>query len=320
MSPRYIQLRPDQKPPRLEPQPYKLIIIADEKVTIEWRDKVAVWIYGIGSRYVIAWGQDCEDWHDSVDIANLDAFYPSEVPDADHVMTTWHSDETRWQAFWFAGHCASHPDVELGDTIILHISMEERGEALLADYDKMTDEPLGYLLFCDEDYAAAFPLLREAADEGDPWAAVRLGWMFEYGHHVTKDAEKALHYYGIAATEGEPDTFYRLGSLLEKQGKMANAARVFEEGTKRGHLGCKCSLGWRLFKDADCAADKAKGRELIEDAAAKGHLLAKRRLINIEWSETTSPIQKMRLATKLANLAMLAFKEGFSEPNSSKLH
>ena len=320
MSPRYIHLRPEQEPPRLKPQPYKLIIVADEEVSNEWRENVGAWIYNIGSRYVVAWGQDCEDWHDSVDTANLDAFYPNEVPDADHVMTTWHSDETRWQAFWFAGHRASHPLVELGETIILHISMEERGEALLADYDKTTDEPLAHKLFCEENYAAAYPLLLEAADVGFPWAAVRLGWMFEYGHHVTKDAAKAIHYYRIASEEGEPDTFYRLGALLEEQSDLENATRAFQEGAKRGHKGCTYSFGWRLFKDADCLVEKAKGRKLIEDAAAKGHLVAKRRLLTIEWSETSSPIQKMRLAAKVASLSIFAFKEAFSAPSSSNLH
>lgn len=88
----------------------------------------------MGSRYVVAWGQSCEDWHDSVDWANLKAFDCGNVPDKDFVMTTWHNDEPLSEAFWFAGFCAHHPDVELGETILLHISKQESSKRLQAEY------------------------------------------------------------------------------------------------------------------------------------------------------------------------------------------
>jgi len=134
MSPRYLHLRPGDEPPVLEKQPYRLVIVADEDVADEWRNKVAEWIYAVGSRYVIAWGQSCEDWHDNVDWANLEAFEYGDIPDKDFVMTSWHPNERLSEVFWFAGFCAHHPDVKLSDTVILHISDRERGEALLAEY------------------------------------------------------------------------------------------------------------------------------------------------------------------------------------------
>tara|TARA_B110001454_G_scaffold219040_1_gene249472 strand:- start:4100 stop:4534 length:435 start_codon:yes stop_codon:yes gene_type:complete len=134
MKPSYIHLRSGQVPPKLEIHPYKLIIVAEAVVPEAWRNEVAEWIYQIGSRYVIAWGQSCEKWHDSVDWANLGAFDFGVVPDEDHVMTSWHAKEPLSEAFWFAGFCAHHPEVELGETIILHISEEERSEEMLAQY------------------------------------------------------------------------------------------------------------------------------------------------------------------------------------------
>lgn len=134
MSPRYLHLRPGERPPELERQPYKLIIVAEETVPDKWRRTIAGWIYDIGSRYVIAWGQSCEAWHDSVDWVCLEAFGYGGIPDKDFVMTTWHAEEPLSEAFWFAGFCAHHPGVELGDTIVLHIAEDERGDALLAEY------------------------------------------------------------------------------------------------------------------------------------------------------------------------------------------
>jgi hypothetical protein len=49
-------------------------------------------------------------------------------------MTSWHSDEPISEAFWFAEHCAIHPNVELLETIILHISGESRCLAMLQTY------------------------------------------------------------------------------------------------------------------------------------------------------------------------------------------
>jgi hypothetical protein len=57
-----------------------------------------------------------------------------EIPDDRFVMTTWHSNEPISEAFWYAGHCAIHPDVELTETIILHVAMEAQRAAMLQSY------------------------------------------------------------------------------------------------------------------------------------------------------------------------------------------
>ena len=131
---KYLQLSPGKEPPSLEAKPYRLIIVADEEVPDEWRNRVSSWIWSIGARYVIAWGCSCEEWHDSVDWANLEAFDFGKVPDEDHIMTTWHAKEKLAEVFWFGGTCAEHPDLELSETIILHISDTSHREEMLAHY------------------------------------------------------------------------------------------------------------------------------------------------------------------------------------------
>ena len=133
-SPTYVHLRPGEDPPTVAPQSYRIVIIAEASGSDDWREEIAEWIWQIGSRYVVAWGQLCEAWHDSVDFANLAAFDFGDVPDKDHIMTTWHSDEPLSEAFWFAEFCAYHPDVQLVDTILLHIAEEERKGPMLETY------------------------------------------------------------------------------------------------------------------------------------------------------------------------------------------
>ena len=134
MTPQYLHLFPGQEPPAIERKPYRLIIVADAEVADDWRDKIAKWIVAAGTKYVVAWGASCEDWHDSVDWANLRLFDFGEISDADSVMTTWHNDEPLSEAFWFAGFCAHHPIVDLDSTIILHISEKERAAGILEQY------------------------------------------------------------------------------------------------------------------------------------------------------------------------------------------
>lgn len=88
-----------------------------------------------GCLFVMTWGQDCKLWHDGADWALLEMFDFGDIPDDRDALTTWHTDETLDEVFWFAGHCASHPTVDLEQTIILHVSRLERGAELTAQYD-----------------------------------------------------------------------------------------------------------------------------------------------------------------------------------------
>ena len=70
----------------------------------------------------------------TVDWTNLEEFDFGDIPDDRFVMTTWHTDEPLSEAMWFAGQCAFHPDIELGDTVILHIASEARKAEMLETY------------------------------------------------------------------------------------------------------------------------------------------------------------------------------------------
>lgn len=118
----------------MEQRPFRAVLIAEQSVEQTWRDQVAAWLVESGCLYVVSWGVDCEAWHDSVDWAVLDAFDFGEVPDDRFVMTTWHDKEPLAEALWFAGYCASHPDIDLGETIIVHVAQAERRADFLDAY------------------------------------------------------------------------------------------------------------------------------------------------------------------------------------------
>lgn len=132
----YHHLSPEHALPILPADPFRAVLIADRRVAPEWRNSIATWLAASGCLYFIAWGTDCEAWHDSVDWANLETFDYGEIPDERFIMTTWHDKESLSDALWFAGQSASHPDVSLSETVLLHVADEPREQRILQAFKK----------------------------------------------------------------------------------------------------------------------------------------------------------------------------------------
>ena len=142
-SPIYVHLLPGSVLPSIEQQPSKIIVVVQDAVTEEWQNKVSDWIVNSGCLCMMAWGDRCSTWDDSVDWANLSQHDFGEVPDDKFVMTSWHEDEPLEEAFWFSKFCASHPTIALDRVIILHISNKNRETEILKSYQcAMSDEYL----------------------------------------------------------------------------------------------------------------------------------------------------------------------------------
>ena len=82
----------------------------------------------------MAWGVNLSSWNDSVDLANIEAFFHGEIPDNCFFMTTWHDDEPLEVVFWFAKMNAFHPTVEIENILILQIGGERREKELVLTY------------------------------------------------------------------------------------------------------------------------------------------------------------------------------------------
>jgi hypothetical protein len=131
----YIQLRPHGELPDLTHlDPFMAIVVIDDHSDEMWRWDVARWLVASGCRFMLAWGKECESWHDAIDDAADEAFDYDDVPPEQTVMSTWHDDEDLEEVFWFARHRASHPALQLANTVILHMAAHGRGEALLEQF------------------------------------------------------------------------------------------------------------------------------------------------------------------------------------------
>ena len=131
----YLQITPESALPDISRlNPFRAVVVVDESVSNEWKKSVSAWLVHSGCLYMMAWGIDCSSWDDSVDFANLEAFNHEDIPEDQFVMTTWHDDEPLKEVFWFSKHVASHPEVELRNTLILHIAQNGREQELLSEY------------------------------------------------------------------------------------------------------------------------------------------------------------------------------------------
>jgi hypothetical protein len=113
---------------------FRAVLIAESAASPEWKASVSSWLVKSGCLYFLAWGRDCEVWHDSVDHANIEQCGPGEIPDGEFVMTTWHNEDPLEEVFWFAKNNADHPTVDLARSLLVHISPEPNETELLRAY------------------------------------------------------------------------------------------------------------------------------------------------------------------------------------------
>ena len=116
--------------------PYKSVVVSEKSVTPDSRASISSWLVDSGCLYMMAWGNDCNQWDDSVDLANIEKFNHEEIPDDQFVMTTWHDDETIQEVFWYAKNLAFHDSVELENVLILHIGHTDRSKEYKDMYGK----------------------------------------------------------------------------------------------------------------------------------------------------------------------------------------
>ncbi|WP_434056911.1 DUF7684 family protein [Hyphococcus aureus] len=131
----YIHLPTGTLPPDLRGSAFRCVVIIQESVSIEWRDLISSWLVYGGCLYMMAWGNDCILWDDSVDYANLERFNFQEIPEEQFVLTTWHSEETLDEVFWFSKNCAHHSIIELKRTILIDINKQDRRTEIVTAYD-----------------------------------------------------------------------------------------------------------------------------------------------------------------------------------------
>ena len=118
-------------------RPFKCVVLVSQGVSKTWQHKVSERLVADGCLYMIAWGNNCSSWDDSVDIANIEQFFPHDIPEENFVMTTSHDDETLEDVLHFAKFSAVHPTIELKNVVVLDIGSSGREELIQTIFDSV---------------------------------------------------------------------------------------------------------------------------------------------------------------------------------------
>lgn len=134
---RYVRVQDGDSLPNVgDLKPFKAIVVIENRPSLEWQHQASEWPVGSGCLYMLAWGEDCTSWDDSVDWANLETFDFGNIPEEEFVMTTWHDSETLEEVFLFAKELALHSTVKLSNVLILHIGAENKRKKFEAMFQK----------------------------------------------------------------------------------------------------------------------------------------------------------------------------------------
>jgi hypothetical protein len=134
---RYIHLQPDGDLPDISDlAPFKVIVIADNSIDEMWIWDASRWLVASGCRYVMAWGNECDSWAESVEEATSEAFNYEAIPEESQVIATAHEDDPLDEVFWFSKNKAHHPVHELNNTVILHVSAHDKQAEIKQQYDE----------------------------------------------------------------------------------------------------------------------------------------------------------------------------------------
>jgi TPR repeat protein len=85
--------------------------------------------------------------------------------------------------------------------------------------------------FTHADYPRTLELVRPLADQGDPRAQNLLGEMYDFGSGVSKDPDKAVELYTMAARQGFAESQFYLG---QKSKEPAEAAEWYLKAAQQG--------------------------------------------------------------------------------------
>ena len=131
-------------------------------------------------------------------------------------------------------------------------------------------------LLASEDLIENFSKLNLRAEQGDVEAQFELGFMYDFGSGVEKDASKAVYWYQKAANQGDATAQFFLGSMYdygnggEKDDTMA--VYWYKKAAEQGNVSAQVVLGSKYYKGEGVIKDISKAICLYKKAAEQGHV------------------------------------------------
>jgi hypothetical protein len=115
-------------------RPFKALVVIDNPASSDFQARASRWLVDSGCLEMMAWGENCAGWDESVDWANSKQFDHGYIPDEHEVLTSWAEDEPLKDVFWSAQNGLPEWDARTPHTLIIHVSTEDKRGEMLALY------------------------------------------------------------------------------------------------------------------------------------------------------------------------------------------
>jgi len=112
---------------------------------------------------------------------------------------------------------------------------------------------------------------RLLAEQGDAFAQLALGIMYDQGQDVSQDATEAAKWYRLAADQGNVDAQFQLGMLYRKGRGVSQdateAAQWYRLAAEQGNADAQYHLGVMYRKGQGVSQDKSEAAKWYQLAA-----------------------------------------------------
>jgi len=136
--------------------------------------------------------------------------------------------------------------------------------------DKLYEE--GKKLYDEQNYAAAFPKLKAAAEKGNKKAQYRLGRCYDKGRGTTENDQLAFMWYEKSANQGYAKALYQLGDCYKDgdgvKKDRKKAVELFKKAAAQEYAEAEYALGKAYLKGKGIVADKVQAKKWLKRAVS----------------------------------------------------
>ena len=134
----YIQLTENNEIPDIsEFSPFKAVVVIQNEVSEARQHQISDWIVEMNGLCLVTYGEGSESWAKSIRQSNLDKVDIDVMEPEQFVMITDLHNERLRSVIWHAKKYAKHTHVKLKQTVIVHISNENRAIEYLSIFNKV---------------------------------------------------------------------------------------------------------------------------------------------------------------------------------------
>jgi TPR repeat protein len=162
-------------------------------------------------------------------------------------------------------------------------------------------------------YAEVLQIYTEWGNDGSVDAQNWVGWMHEQGEGTPVDPVEARRWYEMAVATDPAQTHGAIARVLVKQSRAEEAVRLLEIDAARGHAPAIYRLGLFHESGTGVPVDRDRALRFFEQAAAMGHLFARRRILGRmlrgEFGLLRIPLALMRIVLQTPHFLRVVVKD-----------